>query len=65
MATTVNCDICKTEIKGDQHVLIDGGIYTLQVNAFHLPMNARRIDDICVKCLAKKLQVVDLQGVAA
>lgn len=65
MATTVNCDICKTEIKGAQHVLIDGGLYTLQIAPFHVLPAGKRIDDICIKCLAKKLQVVDLQGVAA
>lgn len=65
MATTVNCDICKTEITGPVTVLIDGGIYRLEVTPFHVPIGIKPLADICSRCFAKRIGVIDMQGASA
>jgi len=55
MATTIKCDLCTTEVKGPTTIIIDGGVYTVQVTQFNIPAGVKKIDDICPRCLFKRV----------
>ncbi|MDP2141345.1 MAG: hypothetical protein Q8L20_11090 [Gammaproteobacteria bacterium] len=65
MATTVNCDICKQELKGPNLFMMDGGVYSIAVHPHHVPPGLKKIEDICARCLAKRMKPLEDMETAA